>query len=343
MKIKSMFQVNLLFSFLIPLGIVFVIPVIFIFAGSDRPAETLAAFYTGPWSNRWFLGNTLDSMALLLTASLGALAAFRAGCFNLGGEGQLYLGGCAAAAVLLNGAGIPGPVMLLLAALTAAATGGLMGGVSGLLRKQFGANELITSFLLSAALIPVGDYLVSAVFRNQEANLLATDTFAPARLLPRILPPSNLSVSIIAAVAFVFLFHLFLHRTVQGYRFRIAGAAPDLALSGGIDADKRFVPALALSGSFAGLTGFFAVAGTYGKCYQGFSGGLGWDAIALALIAGNEPLLLFPAVFVFGAARAGAGAAMLQAGFGFETAAFIQAAILLLAATGSRYLKGRGL
>jgi simple sugar transport system permease protein len=89
---------------------------------------------------------------------------------------------------------------------------------------------------------------------------------------------------------------------------------------------------MAVSGCFAGLTGFFAVAGTYGKCYQGFSGGLGWDAVALALIAGNEPLLLFPAVFVFGAARAGAGTAMLQAGFGFETAAFIQAAILLLAA-----------
>jgi simple sugar transport system permease protein len=280
-------------------------------------------------------------MALLLTASLGALAAFRAGCFNLGGEGQLYLGGCAAAVVLLNGSGIPGTVMLFLAALTAAASGGLMGGVSGLLRKQFGANELITSFLLSAALIPVGDYLVSAVLRNPEANLLATDTFAPERLLSRILPPSNLSVSIVIAVALAFLLHLFIHHTAPGYRFRIAGAAPNLALSGGIDADKRFVPALATSGCFAGLTGFFAVAGTYGKCYQGFSGGLGWDAIAMALIAGNEPLLLLPAAFVFGAAQSGAGAAMLQAGFGFETAAFIQAAILLLATAGSRHLKGR--
>jgi len=343
MKMKSMFQVNLLFTFLIPLGIVFIIPVIFIFAGSDHPAETLAAFYTGPWSNRWFLGNTLDSMALLLTASLGALAAFRGGCFNLGGEGQLYLGGCAAAMVLLNGSSIPGPVILFLAALTAAVSGSIMGGISGLLRKQFGANELITSFLLSAALIPVGDYLISTVLHNPEANLLATDTFAPERLLPRILPPSSLSVSITIALTLVLLFHLFIHHTVQGYRFRIAGAAPDLALSGGIDADKRFLPALAMSGCFAGLTGFFAVAGTYGKCYQGFSGGIGWDAIALALIAGNEPLLLFPAVFFFGTARAGAGVAMLQTGFGFETAAFIQAAILLLAATGSRYLKGRGL
>jgi simple sugar transport system permease protein len=346
MKKFSLFQANQFFTFFLPLAIVFIIPVIFIFAGSDRPAETLTAFFYGPWSNRWFLGNTLDSMALLLTASLGALAAFRGGCFNLGSEGQIYLGGCAAAVVLLNGRdanSMSGFAMLFLAALTASVVGGLMGGVSGLLRKQFNANELITSFLLSAALIPVGDYLVSVILRNPEANLLATDTFAPERLLPRILPPSCLSVSIIIALAFVFLSHLFIHNTAPGYRFRIAGAASDLALSGGIDADKRFVPAIALSGCFAGLTGFFAVAGTYGKCYQGFSGGLGWDAIALAIIAGNEPLLLFPVVFVFSVERAGAEAAILQAGFGFETAAFIQAAILLLAALASRHLKGRGL
>ena len=100
---------------------------------------------------------------------------------------------------------------------------------------------------------------------------------------------------------------------------------------------------IGLSGALAGLAGFFAVAGTYGMCYQGFSGGLGWNGIALALIAGNEPLLLFPAALVFGAVKAGAAAVMLHAGFGFETASFIEAAVLLLAALpfGIRYLRGR--
>jgi len=321
------------------LGTILVVPVVFILIGSDQPAKTLAVFFSGPWSNLWFLGNSLDGMALLLTASVGSLAAFRAGCFNLGGEGQIYLGGCAAAALLLANNNIPGPVMLFTAALAAMTAGGLMGGASGLLRKKFGANELITSFLLAAALIPAGDYLVSGVLRNPEGNLLATDSFRPERLLPKILPPSSLSVSIIIALALALLFHLFIHWTAQGYRFRVAGAAPGLAVFGGIDPDKRFVPAMAVSGAFAGLAGFFAVAGTYGMCYQGFSGGLGWNAIALALIAGNEPLLLLPAVFVFGLARAGADAAMLQAGFGFETAAFIQAAVLLLAAFGSRGIR----
>jgi len=343
MKITLKPQINLLIISFVFLGAAFAVPALFILLGSENPAKTLTAFFLGPWSNRWFLGNTLDSMALLLTASLGSLAAFRAGCFNLGGEGQIYLGGCAAAAVLLCKSGIPGSLILFFAAAAAMATGALMGGVSGILRKQFGANELITSFLLAAALIPVGDYLVSTVLRNPEGNLLATGNFIPDRLLPKILLPSSLSVSIIIALFLVFLFHLFIHRTAQGYRFRVAGAAPGLAIFGGIDADKRFVPAMAVSGTLSGLAGFFAVAGTYGMCYQGFSGGFGWNAIAMALIAANEPVLLLPAVFVFTWARSGADAAMLQAGFGFETSAFIQAAVLVLAAFGSRYLKGRGL
>jgi simple sugar transport system permease protein len=284
-------------------------------------------------------------MALLLTASLGAAFAFRGGCFNLGGEGQIYMGGAAAAFVLLRlpenaAGGFSGFALLVLAALTAAAAGGAMGAFSGLLRKRTGASELITSFLLAAALIPLGDHLFSEVLRNPQGNLLATKKFR--LVLPKLLPPSVLSVSIIFAVILVLLFYFFMHHCAQGYRFRIAGAAPDLARLGGIDVAKRFVPAMTVSGALAGLTGFFAAAGTYGMGYQGFSGGLGWNAIAVALIAGNEPLILLPAAFLFSALGAGSGAALLQAGFNFETAAFIQAAALLLAALpfGSRYLSG---
>jgi len=345
MKSVKSVKIDRLIGAAIPLAAALAIPVIIIFLKSDSPLKTLEIFFTGPWTNRWFLGNTLDSMALLLTASLGAAIAFRAGCFNIGGEGQIYCGGCIAAVVLLSGKYFPDGLMLTFAALAAGGTGGLMGAFSGLLRKRLGASELITSFLLAAALIPAGDYLVFAVLRSPDINLLASDKFPPGRILTHILQPSALSVSIFFILVLILVFHFFIHRTAAGYRFRISGAAPDLAVFGGIDPAGRFIPALAVSGAVFGLAGFFAVAGTYGMCYQGFSGGLGWNGIAMALIAANEPLLLLPVVFIFALINAGAGAVMLQAGFGFETTAFIQAAVLLLAALpfGIRYLKGRGL
>jgi simple sugar transport system permease protein len=327
---------------LLPLLGALLVPALIIFAGSPDPGKSLAAFFIGPWSNSWFLGNTLDMAALLLTASLGAAFAFKGGCFNLGGEGQIYLGGCAAAAVLLTPADFPGPVLIAAAGCAAFAVGGLMGGLSGLLRRGAGANELISSFLLSAALIPAGDFLIAGPLRNQKGNLLASAAFSHDRLLPKLLPPSVLSVSCLVALVLVALAHLFIRHTAAGYRFRIAGAAPELAFFGGIAPEKRFIPAMAVSGALAGLCGFFAAAGTYGMAYTGFSGGTGWTAIAVALIAGNEMLALVPAALFLAVLKSGSDAALLQAGFGFETAAFIQAAVLLLAALplGKRILLG---
>jgi simple sugar transport system permease protein len=329
---------------LLPLSGALLIPALIIFAGSPDPGKSIAAFFIGPWSNSWFLGNTLDSAALLLTASLGAAFAFKGGCFNLGGEGQIYLGGCAAAAVLLAPSvpGLSGSALLVLAGCAAFVVGALMGGLSGLLRRNTGANELISSFLLSAALIPAGDFLIAGPLRNQNGNLLASAAFSYDRLLPKLLPPSALSLSCLIAVILVALAHLFIHHTAAGYRFRIAGSVPELALFGGIAPEKRFVPAMAVSGALAGLCGFFAVAGTYGMAYTGFSGGMGWTAIAVALIAGNEMLALIPAALFLAVLKSGSDAALLQAGFGFETAAFIQAAVLLLAALplGKRVLLG---
>ena len=306
--------------------------VILILVNSPDPEKTLRAFFLGPWSSPWLLGNTLDGMALLLTASLGAAIAFRGGTFNLGGEGQIYLGGLAASLVLLSGfpAGFPFAPHFL-AALAAMAMGGLMGGASGLLKKSFGLNELITTFLFSSALIPLADYLIKGPLRDQSGNLLALPAFSRDMLLLRLLPPSNLSISFVLALLLVLAGHIFINKTYLGYQVRISGAEPAFARFGGFDSEKVWIPALAASGALSALAGFFAIAGTYGRCHAGFSGGLGWSAIAVALIARNKPLALLPAALVFGWLKSGSDFAMLAAGLNLETSSLIQAAVLLFA------------
>jgi simple sugar transport system permease protein len=297
--------------------------------------DKLWVFLAGPWSNPWFFGNTLDGIGLLLTASLGAALAFRGGTFNLGGEGQIYLGGLAASLVLLGGTGAGearwGPLFLALAALAAIAAGGFMGFVPGLLKRRAGASELISSFLLSASLSPLADWLIGGPLRLPGENLLALPKFPPGRLLPRLLPPSNVNLSFLFALLLVILGHGFINRTRGGYRFRIAGSEPDFARYGGISGEDYWVPAMSAAGALNGLAGFFAVAGTYGRCHLGFPGGLGWNALAVALIAGNRPLALFPAALIYGALRSGADAALLASALGFDTAAFIQAGVLIIA------------
>jgi simple sugar transport system permease protein len=312
-----------------------------------KPKQAIGAFFILPWSSAWFAGNTLDSVALLLTASLGFAIAFRGGCFNLGGEGQIYIGGIAASAVLLSGGGTgkgggAEGVLLIAAAFCAAAAGGSMGALSGILKKHFGADELITSFLLSASLTPLGDYLIAGPLRDPAGNLLASPRFEPSRRLIRLLPPSSLSLSLIFALLLLFAGWVFLNKTSRGYRFSIAGADPGFARFGGITPERCWVPALGVSGALGGLAGFFAVAGTYGRCHPGFPGGLGWNAVAAALIARNRPLALIPAALIFGWLKAGSDAALLSRGLKLETTAFIQAAVLLLATvrfTGPAFLR----
>jgi simple sugar transport system permease protein len=98
-----------------------------------------------------------------------------------------------------------------------------------------------------------------------------------------------------------------------------------------MDPEKTWIPVMLASGALYALAGFFAVAGTYGRCHVGFSGGLGWSAIAVALIARNRPLALLPAALVYGWLKSGSDSALLAAGLNLETSSFIQAAVLLFA------------
>jgi simple sugar transport system permease protein len=124
---------------------------------------------------------------------------------------------------------------------------------------------------------------------------------------------------------------MFVQQSGAGYRYRIAGAAPAFARFGGIRVSRIWTPAMCASGAVHGLAGFFAVAGTYGMCHLGFSGGLGWSALAVALIGGSHPLAVIPAAFIFGWFKAGSDTALLGSGLNLETSSFIQAIVLLLA------------
>jgi len=304
--------------------------------------DTLAAIVSGPWASRWAAGNTVDSCALLLTASLGAFISFRAGLFNLGGEGQIYCGGIAAAAVL---EAFPSQAGFALALVCAVFAGSLPAAFCGLLRKKTGADCMITTFLLSAALTPALDALVSGPLRDSGGSLLATISVPEALLLPRLVPPSALSVSAPIAVVLAAALSLFLRSTAPGYRFRISGASPALARFAGLEPASYTVPAMALSGALFGNAGFFALTGTYGRAHLGFPGGLGWSAIALSLAARGSALALVPLSLLFAAIVSGADSALLSSGLTIESSPLLQALVLAAASLpppGARFRVRKG-
>ncbi len=307
-----------------------VLAVILLVLGSSTPGRALRAFFISPVVNPYYLGNMLSMAGLLLLGALGISISFRAGMFNIGGEGQVYAGALSAALVALW-VPITSPVPARLAVFAAAGlAGAVLAGMSGLLRRLAGLPELITSFLLSASVMPLIDALIIGPARDRSRSLLATRGVPEALRLPRLLPPSELSTSLIlallvAAVAFVYLF-----RTTRGYELRITGQNPSFAHYSGIRVGENQVRAMLLSGALHGMVGAAVVLGSHYAAVQGGTAGLGWNAIAVALIGRLHPVLCVPAAAAFAYLDAGSKASMLHTEFTFELVAILQAVILFL-------------
>jgi simple sugar transport system permease protein len=296
---------------------------------SETPGKTLWYFFLGPVSSVYHFGNTLNSAVPLILGGIGVSIAMRANHFNLGGEGQVYSGAfvTTAAALALAHWGIAGAVLALFAG---ALFSGFAAGLSGLCKARWNTSELITSFLLSNALVLITNYLVTGPFLDPGTNLQSTRKIPLAFRLPLILPPSNLSAALFIALGAAILAQVFLTRTRRGYEIRVAGINETFARYGGINTKVHTVLVLFLSGVFYGLAGGLAVYGTYYGTVKEFSSGLGWNGLAAALIARFHPPAVIPAGIFFAWISSGARIAMQNSDLTFEVAAIVQSVVFFL-------------
>ncbi|QTQ13572.1 ABC transporter permease [Treponema parvum] len=306
-----------------------IISIAFLLFFSKNPAKAAMDFITGTTASRYYLGSFLNTAVLLIVAGLGASIAIKGGNLNLGGEGQIYAGGFFVAVILTLPLPSYARKFIVPAAFSAAcAAGAFQAILSALLRKFKKANVLLTSFLISAAVIPCIDSLIAGKFRDKTGNLLATQ-FIPENLrLAPLLKPSPLNISIFAAPLLCLIFHYFIYRTEAGRRLRIWGIAPEFARYCGYSEEKSMFLSLAASGAMHGLAGAIAVCGTYFTCHSGFYAGMGWNALSCALIAQSEPLLLIPASLILSWLYTSSGRVALMQEIQFDISSLIQGIIL---------------
>lgn len=297
---------------------------------SKTPLDTLAAFLTGPFRNSFYLGNFLDRAGLYILAGLAMVISFQGGMFNLGGEGQVYGGALAATMLLLLLPGVLGALGIVLGLLAGVLAGAFLAGLSGYFRMKWNTDELISSYLLSSSVVYTIDYLVSGPLRDTQRFLLSTPEISQEFRLPQILPPSHLNIGIILVIALVVLVHRFLYSSSTGYELRMTGLNREFAGYGGIPVRRYFFIPITLSGALYGLAGSLYITGTGYAAVQGCTSGMGWNGIAIALIARTNPILVPPAAFIFTFLEFGAKNAIMHSDFSFEFAAILQAIVLFL-------------
>jgi ABC-type uncharacterized transport system permease subunit len=296
-------------------------------------SAVLSAFWRGSigtWSA--LISGTLVRAIPLAIVGAGLSIAFRAGVFNIGGEGQLLLGAVAAAVVGLEFAwlGMAGSVVALAAS---AVAGAAWAGIAAVLRRRFGVLEVISTILLNFVAANLVSYLVRGPLQEPSGAFPQTDLINNATRLLR-LGDSRLHFGVFIAIAVCVAGWLFLTRTAAGFRVRAVGASPTAsAVTGRVEVPAVAAGALMASGALAGLAGGIEVTGVTYALYENLSPGYGFSAIAVAILAKNNPLRVLVAALLFAALETGALGMQRDAGVPSVVATAIEAVVILAAIT----------
>jgi len=269
----------------------------------QNPGTVYRLLIEGTWGNAYGLGQVLYKATTLTFTGLAVAVGLRAGLFNIGAESQLAAGGFVAALVgLVLPSGLPAVVTLPLYVLAAAAGGGAVGALPGVLKAKFGAHEVITTIMLNFIVLALLNYL-TAVHLKVPGSLHTAEIHAGA--LPRlsaVFSPfhgSAANVVIVIAAAAAALTGWFLFRTRRGFELRATGLQPEAAEYGGVNVGGVWIRALLLSGALAGVGGLNFVLGYKHYYEEAFASGAGFLGIAVAIVGRNHPLGVVLAALAF--------------------------------------------
>ena len=306
-----------------------------IIASGQSPVEAYSAMISGAFGGWRQIGETLLRATPLIFTGLAVSYGFRAGLFNIGAEGQLFLGGLAAAFVGLKVAGMPALVSLPIIILAAFAAGAAWAFIPALMKAKIGAHEVITTMMFSY----IGKYLVSYLVNGPlraTGNIPQTTELPITSQLPRLsdlLPfigSNRAHVGIILGIIAALVVWWILKYTVMGYEARAVGFNPSAAETAGISVASTTIKSLCISGGLAGLAGAVEVLGVHYRLFDQFSSGFGFTGIAVALLAKNNPFGVILAAILFGSLSAGAGTMQLEAGVSQKVITIIQGTIIFL-------------
>lgn len=254
------------------------------------------------------LGYTLYYATPLIFTGLSVALCFHCGLFNIGAEGQLYIGSLALVIVSRLFPQAPAWVAIPTAILGALAAGGVWGLIPGALKAFRGSHEVIVTILLNFLATSLCDYLILYRVNNPETQNPETLPIPSHYTLP-LLSDLKLSLfattpanfSLILGILVAFLLHAFLFKSVWGFELRSVGLNSTASKFAAISVKKNLLLAFFMSGALAGLVGMNEVMGAQHKVIQGFSPGYGFTGIAVALLARNHPLGILLSAFLFGA------------------------------------------
>ena len=284
--------------------------------------------------------NLIGTVVRAIPFILGGLAValgFKCGLFNIGAEGQLYAGALLSVYVGFHPALREWPALVHIPlAVAAGILGGMFwGSIPGFLKARTGAHEVINTIMMNYVAIRLADWLIKSrepvILLDTSASVPRTPFIAQTAMYPMI-GDTPLHLGLFVALGAAVMVWWFLYRTTAGFEIRTVGANPAAAKYAGISVARNIVLAMALSGGLAGLAGAGEVLGVQHNLLPGFFAGVGFDSIAIALLARTNPFAIIPAALLWGGLLNGAGLMQIRADLSIDLVKIIQALIVMFVA-----------
>jgi len=272
------------------------------------PLETfgvLASSGFGATGRVWPIFMTLSRATPLILTGLAAMIAFRVGVFCIAQEGQFIFGAIAAAWIgaCFKLPPFVHPAVVIVVAMLA---GGLYGLIPAFLKVKLGVNEIISSIMLNSIAALFLEYVVAFPLRADAGAKAQSAIVEKTIWIPQFIQGSNWGWAFVVAILTALFLFFYIWRTSSGYELRMVGQAREFARYGGINADRTVLRSLFLSGAVAGLAGCFEVMGVHHRIMTGFSSGLGFDGLSVALLGQSHPLGVVIVAILLAGIRIGA-------------------------------------
>jgi simple sugar transport system permease protein len=308
---------------LVAVGAALALSAVFLALLGADPLRALGALVEGAFGDRIALENTLVRSGPLVLIGLAVAIAFRCGLWNIGGEGQLYVGALAATAVATR---LELPAVLVFALVAGVAAGAGWAGIAAVLRVSRGVSEVLSTLLLNFIAILAVAWAVHGPLQEVAGAYPQSDALPDAARLPALV---RVHAGLLFALVLPVLLWLLMFRSAAGLRLRAMGLAPDAARYAGVSPARETLRVLLISGGLAGLAGALEVCGVTGRLFQNLSPGYGFTAIAVALLARLHPIAVLPSALFFAALASGSGAMQRVAGVPSVTVQVIEALVIL--------------
>src|SRR5690606_15711290 len=278
---------------------------------------------------------TLKFATPLIAAGLGVGLAFRAGLFNIGGQGQMLMA-AAAAGYVATSWDLPFPLHMIVALVAGVVAGAIWGGIAGLPQARTGAHEVIVTIMLNRIAVYLLAWMLATqgLLQAPGSSNPKTAPMAQSAVLPPILGPMyKLHLGFIIALIAVAVTWWLLERSSLGFRFRAVGINPAAARTAGISVGWSYFAVMVVAGGLVGLAGVSQVLGTEPKGFSGgIDAGIGFDAITVALLGRSRPLGILGAGLLFGAFKTGGFTMQASQGVPIEIVLVVQSLIVLFIA-----------